>query len=153
MNKSCPATQYRWADQRYQADPPHYEIRAADKARLDGFVNGNSLELRPNYSIPLLKAFLNHLPSHSLSAASANERYVSSDAVLTMLKSFRLRDLVEVAANPRNVNFEEWKMLADKDTAPVVNSDLVEAINEYCRSRSLFLVLSDEASNFFDAMP
>lgn len=152
VNKTCPATQYRWADQRYQAEPPKYEIRASDKARLDSFVNGHSLELRPNYSIPLLKAFLNHLPPHPLSVAGANERYVSSDAVLTMLKSFRLRDLVEVAANPRNVKFEEWKQMADKDPQPVLSSDLIKAIDEYCRQRTLLLILSDETSPFFDTM-
>jgi hypothetical protein len=153
VDKACPATQYRWADQRFQADAPKYEIRAADKARLDEFVNGNSLELRANYSIPILRAFLNHLPPHPMTSARASERYVSSDAVLAMLRSFRLRDLVEVAANPRNIKFENWKKIADRDPAPVIRSELVDAIDSYCRNQTLFLVLSDEATPIFDTMP
>jgi hypothetical protein len=153
VNKTCNATRHRWADQRYQVEPPTYDVRAADKARLDGFVNGHSLELRPNYSIPLLKAFLNRLPPHRMTNAAANERYVTSQAIISMLKGFRLRDLVEVAANPRNLNFEEWKKKAEADRAPVIAADLVDAIEGYCRSRSLFLVLSDETTPFFSEMP
>jgi hypothetical protein len=59
-------------------------IRAWDKARLDGFVNGHSLVPRPNYSIPLLKAFLNHLPPHPLSVAAA--RPLERAALISLLQ-------------------------------------------------------------------
>jgi hypothetical protein len=153
VDKTCPATSNRWADQRFQVDSPRYQVLAADKARLDRFVNGNSIELRPNYSIPLLKAFLNHLPPRHMTATAAAERYVTWDGVLAMLKAFRLRDLVEVAANPRNIRFEDWKRLGDADQLPVIRPQTIDAMAAYCRSQTLFLVLSDEAKPFFDDMP
>lgn len=148
----CPATRYRWADQRYRTEPPTYDIRARDKARLVRFATDNSLELRANYSIPLLKAFLNHLPAQSMKGTAPNERYITAKAVLGMLKGFRLRDLVDVAANPRNVKFEEWKRKADTDSAPVVAPDLIDAVEHYCRNHAQFLVLSDEATPFLQEM-
>jgi hypothetical protein len=152
VDKTCPATQYRWADQRLQLEAPKYEIKAEDKIRLDRFVSGNSIELRANYSVPILKAFLNHLPSRPLSAAKLNQRYVSSDGVLKMLASFSLADLVDAAANPRNVQFEEWKRKAGNDTAPVLRPELVSAIEDYCRTKTLFLTLPDEADPFLSQL-
>ena len=70
-----------------------------------------------------------------------------------MLRGFRLRDLVEVAANRNSVKFEEWKRKAEADSSPVIDASLVDAIEQYCRNDTLFLVLSDEAEPFFDAMP
>jgi hypothetical protein len=88
-----------------------------------------------------------------MTSSCLNERYVSAAAILSMLKSFRLRDLVEVAANPKNIKFEEWKRKADQDVAPVISPNLIEAIENYCRNQSLFLSLSDEAVPFLDSMP
>jgi len=99
-----------------------------------------------------LKAFLNRLPSHPLSAARLNQRYVSADGILKMLASFSLTDLVDVAANPRNIKFEEWKRKAVNDTAPVLRPELVSAIEEYCRTKTLFLALPDEAQPFLSEM-
>lgn len=153
VDKSCSATKFRWADQRFQADSPRYEIRPADKARLDAFVTGSSIELRAHYSIPILKAFLNHLSPGRMTDAGVNERYVSWDAVLTMLKGLTLRDLVEIAANRGNVRYQDWIRKADADAAPLVSADLVDAVANYCQNSSLFLVLTDEAAPFFETTP
>lgn len=153
VDKSCTATRYRWADRRMQNDAPRYEILAEDKARLDNFVAGNSIELRVNYSIPILKAFLDHLPKRSFVAPGKNERFVSSQVVLTMLRNFKLADLIQVAANRRNVRYADWIKQASLDSAPLVRPDLMSAIEDYCRHRTLFLTLSDEASPFFSDMP
>ncbi|WP_287188565.1 hypothetical protein, partial [Mesorhizobium sp.] len=152
VNRACPALAHRWADQRKQFGAPQYWIEASDKSRLDEFVNGNSIELRPNYSIPLVKAFLNHLPEHRMTDSEANERYVSSKTLLAMLRRFHLTDLIEVAANSGNVRYAEWKQLAAKDGTPAVREQLVDAIESYCGNQSLFLVLSDKAEPFFDLM-
>lgn len=153
VNSECPPLRFRWADRRQQVAPPKYQIRAADKARLDRFVNGNSLELRTVFSASLLKAFLNRLDSYPMTGVVTNERYVSSDAVLAMLKALRMRDLVEMAANPNNVKFDEWKKKADADPAPLVASDLVDSLDTYCRTQTMFLVLSDEEKPFLETMP
>ena len=153
VDRSCPALQYRWADQRRQYGAPRYQIKVGNKVKLDDFVSGHSIELRPNYSIPLLKAFLDHLPPTTMTNSGVKERYVSADAVLEMLRNFSLVDLVEVAANKRNLQFESWRQAAQADHSPILQSDIIDAIESYCRDQSLFLVLSDEAAPFFDTVP
>lgn len=64
-----------------------------------------------------------------------------------------MRDLVEMAANPNNVKFDEWKKKADADPAPLVASDLVDSLDTYCRTQTMFLVLSDEEKPFLETMP
>ncbi|ANW01305.1 hypothetical protein [Bradyrhizobium icense] len=152
VDKSCSATRNRWADERHQVRAPTYEVRAEDKIRMDRFVIGNVIELRINYSAAMLKAFLNRLPSHQLSAAKINQRFVSSQAVLKMLASFSLADLVEVAANPNSIKFGDWKREAAADTAPVLRPELVSAIEQYCKSSSLLLALPDEAPPFLSEL-
>lgn len=105
-----------------------------------------------NYSVPILKAFLNRLPPHQLSAAKINQRFVSSEAVLKMLAGFSLTDLVEVAGNPNSIKLGEWKRKAASDTAPVLRPELVSAIEQYCKTRSLFLALPDEAAPFLSEL-
>ncbi|TAY98663.1 hypothetical protein ELH79_09400 [Rhizobium leguminosarum] len=152
VNRECPALNYRWADQRLQFGAPKYAISAEDKLRLDSFVSGNSIELRPNYSIPLAKAFLSQLPELHMTDAGVKERSVSHLQVLEMLRAFRFSDLLEVAANKRNIRFSQWKNLAERYDRPIIDARLIDAIQSYCENQSLFLVLSDEEKPFFDAM-
>ena len=153
VNRTCSATRNRWADVRFQVEPPSYSIKAEDKIRFDKFVSGHSIELRPNYSISLLRAFLSHLPPVTMTDSGRQERYVSSGAVLKMLRDFQFKDLIEIAANRQNMRFSDWKKYAEQDTAPILRPELMDAIESYCRNQSLFLALSDEADVFFVKQP
>ncbi len=152
VNRKCPALMYRWADQRHQFGAPQYPITAENKVKLDSFVSGNSVELRANYSIPLVKAFLAKLPEVTMTDAKSTERAISAGAVLAMLRNFRFTDLLDVGANRKNVRFARWKQLAENNGKPIVEGSLIDAIQAYCENQSLFLVLPDEEKAFFQHM-
>ena len=145
--KNCPLLNNRWADQRKKF-LPIYPITVTIKERLQRFFYDNVVQFRMVYSPPLLREFFKQLPSRDYTEFARHERYVNSHDVVSMLKRLTLADLVRMAANKRSYYYGKWLKLAEQDKAPVIEAGIVDRIDNYCRTATLFVVLPDDHKGF-----
>jgi hypothetical protein len=149
MSPGCPALKNRLADRREKYVATYY-LSVSQKLRLQDFFFGNSVEFNLRYSPPILRYFYHSLPERQLAKGyEGAQRYVSSAAVLDRLREMTFADWVEIGANKRSLYYQTWVAAAVQDTAPMLDGETINAIDEYCRVRSLFIILPDEVLSSF----
>jgi hypothetical protein len=148
ISPTCPALKYRIADRR-EKYVPIYNLTTPRKSRIQGFFFG-SVEFNLRYSPPILEHFYRSLPERRLvEEYEGAQRYVSMAAVLDRLREMTFADWLEIGANKRSLYYQWWRAAAAQDPAPVLDGETINAIAEYCRVGSLFVILPDIAISPF----
>lgn len=149
ITASCSALKNRLADKRSKYDVK-YNISVPEKIRFQDFFFGNSVEFNLSYSTPLLRSFFRSMPEqHLVEGYQGPQRYVSTSAVLAHLRGMTFADWLNIAANKNSLYFPGWMAAAQKDSAPLLDSETIDAIGAYCRNYSLFIVLPQLGPSHF----
>lgn len=149
ISPTCPALTYRLADRR-EKYIPIYRLNIPQKSRIQDFFFGNSIEFNLRYSPPILQYFYRSLPEQHLAEGyEGAQRYVSISAVLDRLREMTFADWLEIGANKHSLYYQSWRSAAAQDPTPILDGETIDAIAEYCRIGSLFIILPDIAAPRF----
>ena len=149
ISPACPALINRLADRR-EKYVAYYKLTAPQKARIQDMFFGNSVEFNLRYSPPILQSFYRSLPERRLvEGYEGGQRYVSIAGVLNRLREMTFTDWLEIGANKSSFYYRRWRDAAAKDSNPLLSGETIDAIAEYCRAASLFIVLPDIANSRF----
>lgn len=149
ISPTCPALTYRLADRR-EKYVPRYTLTVPQKSRIQEFFFGNSIEFNLRYSPQILRHVYRSLPDRRLIAGYTGEqRYISTSVVLNRLRQMTFADWLDIGANKRSLYYARWRAAAVQDPAPMLDRQTIDAIAEYCRVGSLFIILPDVATSRF----